>query len=325
MNKADLARKYREKYTNTPTLTLARIMYNENAEAFKDIEDARSSIRYIEGKMGAALKKYVKNTKFVKDEPRPLNPWKLPESEEQTFEPYIIKGKRIAVLSDIHIPYHSVTALTTALNKIQEEKPDTIYINGDLIDFYQLSRFQKDPRKRSAAHELKSTNEFLDVLEQFGAKVIYKLGNHDIRYEHYLIQKAPELLGIPEFDFSNLLKLKQRGVDLVPDKVIAKAGGLNLIHGHEFVQSVFNPVNTARGLFLRAKTSALQGHNHQVSEHTEPDMNGQITTTWSVGCLCELNPAYMPLNRWAHGLAFIDLDGKDFHVRNYRIYKGKIL
>jgi len=83
----------------------------------------------------------------------------------------------------------------------------------------------------------------------------------------------------------------------------------------------------ARGLFLRGKVSAMQGHNHSVSEHTESNMNGDIVTTWSLGCLCELNPAYLPINKWSHGFAMVDLsdNGKDFHVRNYRIHKGKIL
>jgi predicted phosphodiesterase len=327
MTQKELAKQYRDKFgKDYPTLSLARIMYKENIEIFTNVESARSALRFIEGKSGNKKNRQapVKSKYFMAEE-RPKNPWKLPPSEEQVYEPYIIKGKRIAVLSDIHIPYHSIAALTVALNKIEQEKPDVIYINGDLIDFYQLSRFQKDPRKRSAAHELKATNEFLDVLSNFGAKIIYKLGNHDIRYENYLMTKAPELLGIPEFHFENLLKLKERGIELVQDKVIAKAGSLNIIHGHEFVQSVFNPVNTARGLFLRGKTSAMQGHNHQVSEHTEPNMNGEITTTWSVGCLCELNPAYMPLNRWAHGMAFIEVDGSNFHVRNHRIFKDQLL
>ena len=104
-----------------------------------------------------------------------------------------------------------------------------------------------------------------------------------------------------------------------------KAGSLNIIHGHEFSSGFFSPVNIARGLFLRGKVSAMQGHNNSSSEHTESDMNGKITTTWSLGCLCELHPAYLPLNKWNLGCAVVDIDGENFDVRNKRIYKGKIL
>jgi predicted phosphodiesterase len=328
MTKADIAREYRKKYgMDLPTHQLARIMYEENKSAFIDKEDARKSLRYIEGKMGSAKKnKSVKSSEFYKEEHRPINPYKLPESEESKYEPFILKAKRLAVLSDIHVPYHSIEAVTAAFDKIKEEKPDAILLNGDTIDFYGLSRFMKDPRKRSVAHELLAVNDFLDVLQQFGAKIYYKLGNHDERYEHYLMHKAPELLGIPEFKFENLLKAKERGMEVIGEKRIIKANKLNIIHGHEY-PSVFSPVNIARGLYMKGKVSAMQGHNHQVSEHTETDMNGEIVTTWSLGCLCELNPAYMPLNRWGHGMAIVDLSDnkKDFEVRNYRIYKGKIL
>jgi len=328
MTKSDIAREYRKKYgMDLPTHQLARIMYEENKSAFKNKEDARLILRYIEGKTGATKRtKKIKSDEFYKSESRPMNPYKLPESEESKYEPFILNAKRLAVLSDIHVPYHSIEAVTAAFDKIKEEKPDAILLNGDTIDFYGLSRFMKDPRKRSVAHELLAVNDFLDVLQQFGAKIIYKLGNHDERYEHYLMHKAPELLGISDFKFENLLKAKERGMQVIGEKRIIKANKLNIIHGHEY-PSVFSPVNIARGLYMKGKVSAMQGHNHQVSEHTETDMNGEIVTTWSLGCLCELNPAYMPLNRWGHGMAIVDLSDnkKDFEVRNYRIYKGKIL
>jgi predicted phosphodiesterase len=327
MKKIDVAIEYRKKYgMKMPTLTLARIMYNENIELFKSVDSARSALRYIEGKVGNAQKKYLSNKDFIMNEERPKNPWKLPESDEAKYEPYILKAKKLAVLSDIHVPYHSISALECALDKIYEEKPDAILLNGDTVDFYGLSRFQKDPRKRSVAYELQALNEFLDILKQFEAKIIYKLGNHDERYEHYLQHKAPELLGIQEFEFKNLLKAGERKMDVVGEKRIIKANKLNIIHGHEY-PSVFSPVNIARGLYMKGKVSAMQGHNHQTSEHTETDMNGKSVTAWSLGCLSELNPAYMPLNKWNHGFAIVDLSDnrEDFHVNNYRIHKGKIL
>lgn len=325
--KYEIAIEYREKYgMKMPTLTLARIMYKENIELFTTIDAARTTLRYLEGKMGKNKRNSIANKNYIMTEERPKNPWKLPESEEAKYEPYILKAKKLAVLSDIHVPYHSISALECALDKIAEEKPDAILLNGDTIDMYSLSRFQKDPRKRSVAYELQALNEFLDVLQQFDAKIIYKLGNHCERYEHYLQHKAPELLGIPDFKFENLLKAGERKMDVVGEKRIIKANKLNIIHGHEY-PSVFSPVNIARGLYMKGKVSAMQGHNHQTSEHTETDMNGKSVTTWSLGCLCELNPAYMPLNKWNHGFGIVELsDNKeDFHVKNYRIHKGKIL
>jgi predicted phosphodiesterase len=322
------AKEYRLKYgMDMPTLTLAKLIYKENKDLFTSVDDARTTLRYNEGKLGDYSRKHAKDKSLFMGGERSKNPWKLPESEETKYEPFIIKAKKLAVLSDIHIPYHSVTALSAALDLIQTEKPDAILLNGDTIDFYGLSRFMKDPRKRSVAHELQATRDFLDVLSQFGAKIYFKIGNHEERYEHYLMRVAPELLGVREFELKHLLGLDARCIDLIGDKRIMKANDLNIVHGHEFGQSIFSPVNIARGLFLRGKVSAMQGHNHQTSSHTESDMNGNIVTTWSLGCLCELNPAYLPINKWNHGFCIINLheDLVNYEVINYRIHKGKIV
>ena len=317
-----IARKYREKYGwEMPTLKLARIMYKENKESFKDIETARGRLRYIEGKYSKNPPKGV-----VKTPDRPKNPYNLPQSEEAAYTLYKLKAKRVLVLSDIHIPYHSVESLTACFDQAKKEKPDAILLNGDTIDFFQLSRFQKDPKSRSFAHELSTFRDFFQVLQKtFKAKVYFKLGNHEERYNHFLWMKAGELEGVEEFNLENIIKARAEGVEVIGDKRIIKLGDLNAVHGHEFGQNVFSPVNVARGLFLKAKASAIQGHNHATSEHTESDINGRIVTTWSTGCLCELHPAYLPINKWNHGYAIVDIDGDNFEVRNKRIYKGKVL
>ena len=111
--KYEIAIEYREKYgMQMPTLTLARIMYNENIELFRNVDTARTTLRYLEGKKGKKAKNQIANKDYIMNEERPKNPWKLPESEEAKYEPYIIKAKKLAVLSDIHVPYHSMAALS---------------------------------------------------------------------------------------------------------------------------------------------------------------------------------------------------------------------
>lgn len=321
MTKVELCNQYREQYGwDMPTLKLARIVYKENRLLFRDVEAARSFLRGIEGK---ALNR-VKVRKVVPE--RPKNPYNLPQSDEATYEPYELKAKRLLVLSDIHIPYHNIEALTCAFNFAKGEKPDAILLNGDTIDFFGLSRFSKDPKARSFANELNTFKEFIEILKKtFNAKIFFKIGNHEERYFHFLWMKAHEIVGVEEFELENIIKSRAEGIEIIKDKRIIKAGDLNIIHGHEFGGSVFSPVNIARGLFLKGKVSAMQGHNHCSSEHSESNMNGELTTTWSVGCLCELHPAYLPINKWNHGFSLVDIDEQNFEVRNKRIHKGKIL
>ena len=323
MKKVNVAREYRKKYGNEmPTLKLARIMYNDNPLFFSGVDHARTALRAIEHKMGNP-KRIIKSIDMPE---RPKNPYNLPDSDEAIYEPYDLKAKRLLVLSDIHIPYHNIEALTCAFDFAKGEKPDAILLNGDTLDFFGLSRFSKDPKARSFAHELKTFKEFMDVIKKtFNAKIYFKIGNHEERYFHFLWMKAHEIVGVEEFELENIIKSRAEGIEIIKDKRIIKAGDLNIIHGHEFGGSVFSPVNIARGLFLKGKVSAMQGHNHQSSSHTESNMNGDITTTWSLGCLCELHPAYLPINKWNHGFAIVDIDGQKFEVRNKRIHNGKIL
>jgi len=324
-----VAREYRIKFgVDMPTHTLSKVLYKENKSLYHSLEHARGCLRRIEGKKGNRNGKEMKDKSLVMERDRPNNPYKLPESEEQEIKPYIIPSKctRILLLSDIHIPYHSIEALTLALDFGKEKKIDTIILNGDTIDFYLISRFQKDVRKRSIPHELEATRQFLSTLRQEfpQAHIIYKVGNHDARLRAYLMIKAPELLGIQEFELQNLLQLKSFNIDFVDDKVIMKLKALNILHGHEFGQNVFSPVNVARGLFLKANAIAIQGHNHQTSENTVTTLNGDMVTTWSTGCMCELQPDYLPYNKWNRGFAYIEVNGKEFEVFNKRIKGDKV-
>jgi UDP-2,3-diacylglucosamine pyrophosphatase LpxH len=316
------------------------MMYEAHPLLFTNVEDARERLRYIEGKSsgGGDIKK-IKQSKYFTETPRPLNPYNLPPSEEKEYVPHVIEGpQRIAALFDIHCPYHSIEALTAALEWLKQQEPTMMVIGGDFFDFYGLSRFLKDPDKRSPAEEIRTGIELLKAIYvalRPKNGVIFKMGNHDERFEHFLWQKMGEMSGLQDLEelkeitLENILR-KRLGPEFplafVGDKRIIKAGDLNITHGHEFPSGIASPVNVARGLYLRAKANAICGHSHKSSEHSETDINGNMITTWSVGALCELHPLYMPINSWNHGVALITLDeeGK-VDVQNKRIRNGRIM
>jgi predicted phosphodiesterase len=193
--------------------------------------------------------------------PEQSNPLDLPPSQESDYKPFKLPTNHndILLLSDIHVPYHNIQALTLALKYGLEHEVNTILLNGDIIDFYAISRFEKDPRKRNFGHEVLMTRQFLATLRKLfpNAAIYYKCGNHDVRYDHYIMRNAPDLLGMDEFNFESLMKLDELNITFIPDKQIIHAGNLTILHGHELGASVFSPVNIARGLFLRAKSDAL--------------------------------------------------------------------
>jgi len=318
------------KFPKATTMSIARMVFNENTLDFKSVEQARGLVRYYRNELNPNKKGNLTIIQQRTEQERKQSILKrLPESDYLKNEPFIIpKGQNnILILSDIHFPYQDNKALELAINYGIENKVNAIYLNGDILDFYQCSRFTKDRRLRDMAGELEMGREFLKILQQtFKCPIYYKIGNHEKRYEDYLMIKAPELLGIDDFKLEQLLKMREFGVTLIKDKQMALAGKLPILHGHEWFGGFAPPVNPARGLYLKSKESCIIGHHHRTSEHTEKNLGGQVTTTWSTGCLCGLEPEYAPYNNYNHGFAHVKVDDLgNYKLKNIKIINYKIV
>jgi predicted phosphodiesterase len=327
-NNGELAKKLITKFPNASTRTLAKILYEQNPESFNSYDSARSIIKTYRNN-GYDNGSFLRDKEQAK-ELEVKNIYNLPESSAEERNPFVLPlaCNNILLISDLHIPYHSIDAINCAFNYGIEQNINTIFINGDLIDFCQISRFEKDPKKRSVKYELDCCKQFFTALRKvFPTQSIYWLkGNHDIRLEAYLRVKAPELLDVEEFYLEHLLQLNDFKVTIIPDNQLVKAGHLSITHGHHIMRGFFAPVNSARGVYMKAKQSTIIGHVHKVSEHSEINMDGDMVTTWSTGCLCELKPDYSPMvSNYAHGFAHIKINSdKTYSVTNKRIYKGKL-
>jgi predicted phosphodiesterase len=304
-----LIKDYLEEYPEMPSLSLAKLIYKYNSENFKNIEDVRGYIRYYRGTNGDIHRRNLTDRRFVRQSQTAYNPFAIPESDELEYESYIIpdSSKKMLVFSDVHIPYHSVSSLSIMLEYAIKNNIDSVLLNGDIVDFYQLSVFTKDPRMRHFTQEIQMLGDFLDVLNrELNCKIFYKYGNHEERFENYMKIKAPELIGIKNFELHNILNFAERKIDWIKDKRIIKFGKLNILHGHELRGSIIPPVNAARGVFLRTKENTLISHFHTDSKHSESTLDEKHISCWSIGCMCGLHPEYAVLNKWVHGFAIID-------------------
>jgi len=269
--------------------------------------------------------------KFQREEMKPSEYYKAFKSKgiktaKATWE-LPSKNKKVLVMSDLHIPYHFNPAIEAALDYGFKEGIDAIYLNGDVVDCAKISRWSKDPSTPGMVVEVDVAREFLEFLVSLNVDVYYKLGNHEDRWERYLMDNTPELAGFQGFALGDVLGLQELGIELIDSRQKASFGKLHVVHGHEFGQSIFSPVNPARGLFLRAKSSVLAGHNHQTSEHHENNLKGDATACFSTGCFCDLEPEYRPFayTKWNHGGAIVELDEEgNFTVDNFRVVDGKI-
>jgi predicted phosphodiesterase len=252
----------------------------------------------------------------------------MPKTQATSRKPIVLDGAlKVLILSDIHIPYHDEVAVAAAIAHGKKKKPDVVILNGDIGDFYGVSRHDKDPR-RSLSDELDAIRQFLFYLRQqfTNARILYKIGNHEARMEMFLVKNAPVLLGVSDFELPVLLKFDELQIELVPSLTLIRLGNLPIYHGHELPQGMSSPVNPARGIWMRVQESLICGHWHRTSEHTESTgLNKKLSSCWSTGCLCDLSPDYAIVNRWNHGFVWVETqaDG-NYEVTNHKIINGRV-
>ena len=253
--------------------------------------------------------------------------FELPSSEIIDRSPIEINTRKCLILSDLHIPYHNNTAISAALSHGLRAGVDTILLNGDVIDFYQLSRFTKDPRKECVAEELARVKMlFTTIRKHFKrAQIYYIAGNHEERLEHYAMNSATALVGVAGLDLEHMMDLDKFRIRLIRDKRRAMIGRLNVLHGHEY-QGIGFAISPARGIFMKAKAPTIVGHCHRKSDYSEKTLDGKSIGCWSTGCLCDMSPDYSPYNNWCHGFAIVELDDSGHYtVHNHYISKDGIV
>jgi len=204
-----------EAFPLEPSRTIARIAFDKNPKVFTTIEDARDTVRYYRGTKGDELRKNLKDGKYKKI-------WEsasvtIPEPVKEEREDFILPkvNNNVLLLSDIHVPYHDKGSLEIAVNWAKTRGVNTVLLLGDVIDFFALSSFMKEPRKINFAYELDVLYEVIYwIADQLpNAKIYYLPGNHEFRYERYMVRNAPVLLDTDEWGLNNLLKLHELGVE----------------------------------------------------------------------------------------------------------------
>ena len=320
---SDLARRLVATHPDAPAKTLGRRLQAESNGALT-LEQAYQRIRYHLGIAGPKKRKNLISTGGTPRPPRqPGQVFAMPASKADSWEPHVLEVTgAVGILSDIHVPFHSETALRAAVDALVGDKIEALVLNGDTADFYAISRWTKNPGKRNFKGELVAIRELLGWIRQTFPEipVVFKAGNHEERWEHWLWQHAPEISDEEEMGIDHWLRLRQHGMDLVKDHRPIMLGKLPVLHGHEKGKGISAPVNQARGAFLRLHHTVLEGHGHRTSGHCEPDMFGAEVFCWSTGCLCDLRPEYARINKWNHGFAVatVHADGS-FDVANQRI------
>lgn len=233
--------------------------------------------------------------------------------------------KKVGILSDIHFPFHDLQALVCAIKHLKEQEIDCLYLNGDIFDFYSISRHEKDKDLRDFVREVDMCRDFVRKLRDIFGRIpiYYKLGNHEDRYARSLQMQAEEFAQIHDLQFEIFFHLNRVQFEMIESWRGMEMGDLLVLHGHELYGG--GGVNPSQNLFNKTICNTLIGHVHRTSSTTKKTGFKQFINTYSTGCLTALSPKYMPFSQHNHGFAIAEINEGKTKVTNIVIRDGKIV
>ena len=217
---------------------------------------------------------------------------------------------RVIIFSDAHFTDETTTGFKALLKFIEHFKPKAIICNGDAFDGAVLSRFPSInyDRKPNVLDELNYCKTHLDAIEKVklaGCRLIWTLGNHDMRYEAALVARAPEFSGVDGFSlkyhFPNwetcwsfwvnddtVIKHRHKGGRYAGYQNV-QASFCNIFTGHTHVLTC-SPISTFdQKTYWGVQTGTLADINHESFQYTEDNAKdwrqGFIMASWERGRL----------------------------------------
>lgn len=230
------------------------------------------------------------------------------------------------VIADLHIPYHDPVAVSTVFDYVEANytKPDIVVILGDLLDFYKVSYFAKDPTKMSIKDELDMGYTFLLGLrdEYPDARIIYYEGNHEQRLNRYLMERASEVYELVEGLIEDKLHLDELQIEYVTNPF--RIGKLWHLHGHEKAGRGGNPEYITNVIWKYVHDNFIVGHFHRSQEKVFKSIDGTLYWGGAVGHLATTMD-YAKLNNWTQGFAIIHYDNTGNFVTELKtIHNGAV-
>jgi len=314
----DLGIKFQKQYSKRG---IAKVMLDENPDVYLDIEDARAYIRYVTNSYGEQNKhdKYTDLEEGLILINKPVI--------ELDYTPYIVPPayNKTLIIADLHGLFCDMQSLEIAINYGIKHNCDSFIIDGDFLDFYQFSKFDKSNRIVEQFYEEQEWGvELLQLLQRIFGFGILKEGNHDARRQLYierlpLVYEEIKLLG----GYSDYLNYSGSNIQFIKDYNVINYGKLNIIHGHEFQGG--GGIHVAYNRLNKAFDNIISAHSHVKQEAVRVGIDGEVYGSWTLGCLCNLHPRYNINSNWTHGFATVAKDESGFfEIQNKLIINKKI-
>jgi hypothetical protein len=266
---------------------------------------------------------------------RPLSPEDIPAAVGDRWERHIILSdyhhrnyvERDWVNGQTHVRQaHDEGALAVAERFMQVWEPSHIHLAGDMVDFHTISHFCKTP---PGDDELNESLHALAVITRRirmahpRAEMNYYLGNHEVRWQHFIGGVAAQLGGFQELTYSSILRAQENRLNIYPYKrrVPVLPGRFEITHGDR----VRGKSGVTAHAMLDKGVSGVSGHTHRLGMVYRTNRVG--TVVWAEnGCLCRLDPEWLEDPDWQQGftVAYVDRAEGRFHLDQIPIIKGRV-
>jgi len=206
----------------------------------------------------------------------------------------------VLFLSDLHFPFHDEELVASAVRFAKRAKPHRIVLNGDVNDFFQLSRFNTGmERLDDLQGEIDQGNAFRAALRRAApdARIDETTGNHDDRLLTYVQNNARALTSLRALEPDRLLMSRELGIRRHDGAGFRLRKGFLVRHG-TLVRK--HQGFSARAELESAGISGVSGHTHRLGIFRQA---GYGHAQWAEGgCFCSLNPDYViGVPNWTQG------------------------
>lgn len=208
----------------------------------------------------------------------------------------------VASMHDFHVPYHDKKVVNASLKLMKHIAPMKLILH-EVLDWYALSKFNKDPERR--LHLQEELNEAKALLKRIRkdlpkTEIIILASNHQARLEKYLNSKAEELRYLDCMRYENLLGLPQLDIHFKPYYHFRK-----ILWKHGDIVRKFSAY-TAKAERDKEGCFGCSGHTHRLGIHYHTLRGGEYM--WiEGGCQCKTkNIEYIDgTANWQNGLSMI--------------------
>lgn len=251
---------------------------------------------------------------------------------------------RTGVLNDVHFPLHdprliNESASGLVLDIFEDVKVDRIVLNGDILDFYDISSHTKQSGKNpdiqfKLEDELNMGSEFLrNLRKRFQkAEIIFISGNHENRLDRFIMKEVPHFWNILRLE--NMLPFVECNIEYHPYNERIRLEDTSLYVQHS--PPSYGENGAATSLKKKYDQSHIWGCTHRVDSAVRTGASGKYHEAWFNGWLGSTNltdqhkAVYSFVKNhenWQNAACIVDIyDRTEFFVQQFLIknYKTSI-